>query len=77
MVVLVVENDSSTGLSRIRAEGISAELWTATKNLSTQPIRDTFGVIETPDTGNIMSFASPKPTPDSNASPASKGTPNR
>ena len=37
MVVLVVETDSSTGLSRIRAGGISAELWTATKNLSTQP----------------------------------------
>jgi len=75
MVVLVVENDSSTGLSRIRVGGISADLWTATKNLSTQPIRNTFGAIETPDTANIMSFTSPKPTPDSNASPASKGTP--
>lgn len=73
MVVLVVENDSSTGLSRIRVGGISADLWTATKNLSTQPIRNTFGAIETPDTA--ISFTSPKPTPDSNASAASKGTP--
>jgi hypothetical protein len=75
MVVLVIENDSSTGLSRIRAGGINADLWTATKNLSTQPIRNTFGVIETPDTANIMTFTSPKPTPDSNPSPASKGSP--
>jgi hypothetical protein len=75
MVVLVVENDSSTGLSRIRAGGISADLWTATKNLSAQPIRNTFGVIETPDTANIMSAPSPKLTPDSNPSPAGKGTP--
>ena len=61
MVVLVVDNDSSTGLSRICAGRNKRRTWTATKNLSTQPI-------ETPGTANIMSFASPKPTPDSNAS---------
>jgi hypothetical protein len=70
MVVLVVETDSSSGLSRIRAGGIAADLWTATKNLSTQPVRDTLGVIETPDNASIISFTSPRPTPGSNASPA-------
>jgi hypothetical protein len=69
MVVLVVESDSSTGLSRIRAGGITADLWTATKNLSTKPIRDTLGVIETPDKASIISFTSPRPTPGASPNP--------
>jgi hypothetical protein len=75
MVVLVVESDTATGLSRIRAGGITADLWTATKNLSTQPIRNTLGVIETPDNAAIISFTSPRPTPGANANSANAGSP--
>jgi hypothetical protein len=70
MVVLVVESDSTTGLSRIRAGGITADLWTATKNLSTQPVRNTLGIIETPDNAAIISFDSPRPTPSANPNSA-------
>jgi hypothetical protein len=71
MVVLVLETDASSGLSRIRAGGITADLWTATKYLSSRPIRNTLGVIETPDTVSIVSSSSPQPsaTPSPLASP--------
>jgi len=49
-VVQVVEEDTVSGLSKIRAPGIVRELWTLTKFFSRRPIRDTYGVIETPET---------------------------
>jgi hypothetical protein len=73
MVVLVLEEDSAAGLSRIRAGGITSDLWTATKNLSTQPVRDTLGIIETPDNAAVVSFTSP--TPGANPSPAASMSP--
>jgi hypothetical protein len=75
MVVLVVENDAASGLSRIRAGGITADLWTATRYLSSRPVRDTYGEIETPETSGIIPFESPRPSPGSNASPASAESP--
>jgi hypothetical protein len=75
MVVLVLEQDSATGLSRIRAGGITSDLWTATKNLSTQPVRDTLGIIETPDSAAIVAFTSPSPTPGTNPNPAASMSP--
>jgi hypothetical protein len=75
MVVLVLEEDSAAGLSRIRAGGITSDLWTATKNLSTQPVRDTLGIIETPDNAAVVSFTSPRPTPGANPSPAASMSP--
>jgi hypothetical protein len=75
MVVLVLEEDTSAGLSRIRAGGITSDLWTATKNLSTKPVRDTLGIIETPDNAAVVAFTSPRPTPGGNMSPAASVNP--
>jgi hypothetical protein len=75
MVVLVLEEDTSAGLSRIRAGGITSDLWTATKNLSTKPVRDTLGIIETPDNAAVVAFTSPRPTPGGNTSPAASVNP--
>jgi hypothetical protein len=75
MVVLVVENDTASGLSRIRAGGIAADLWTSTKYLSTHPIKNPYGTIETPENSGIISFSSPGPTPTSSANPAAFGSP--
>jgi hypothetical protein len=75
MVVLVLETDSASGLSRIRAGGITTDLWTATRYLSTRPIRNTLGIIETPDAVSIVS-SSPTPAPDVSASPAASPSPN-
>ena len=48
-VVQVVQEDTASGMSKIRAAGIVRELWTFAKFLSRRPIRDTYGVIETPE----------------------------
>ena len=61
-VVLLVQTDAGAGLSQIRMGGISSDLWTATKNLSTRPVKDSVGKIETPDTaGIILPITAPTP----------------
>jgi hypothetical protein len=53
-IVLVISTDTADGLSEIRMGGITADLWTATKNLSTRPVKNAVGKIETPETAGIM-----------------------
>ena len=53
-VVLVVATDAADGLSQIRMGGISSDLWTPTKYLSTRPIKNSVGKIETPEMAGIM-----------------------
>jgi hypothetical protein len=53
-VVLVVGTDGANGLSQIRMGGISSDLWTPTKYLSTRPVKNSVGKIETPETAGIM-----------------------
>jgi hypothetical protein len=69
-VVLVVETDPASGLSKIRMGGVVEDLWTATKNLSRHPLADMLGIIETPDTEGILAIESPTPSPGSNAAPS-------
>jgi hypothetical protein len=64
MIVLVLESDPSSGLSRIRASGIVVDLWAPTRFLTSHPIKDTYGVTETPDsTGLGQVGISPSPSP--------------
>jgi hypothetical protein len=49
-VVQVVQEDTASGMSKIRAAGIVKDLWTFTKFLNRRPTKDTYGVIETPET---------------------------
>jgi hypothetical protein len=74
-LVLVVETDAASGLSKIRMGGIASDLWTPTKNLSTRPVRNTLGKIETPDTAGIRPILAATPTPASNAKPAAPVSP--
>jgi hypothetical protein len=69
MIVYVLENDSAAGLSRVRASGIVVELWTETKYLSAQPIKDSYGVTETPESSGLGPSGSPSasPSPGSDA----------
>ena len=69
-LVLVVETEADSGLSRIRMGGVTSDLWTLTKNLSTRPLRNTVGVIETPDMAGILPISSATPTPRTTAKPA-------
>ena len=75
MLVFVLETDAAAGLSRVRASGIVVDLWTETKYLSAQPLKDSYGVTETPDSsglGQLGHLGSPSPSPSPNGSP---GTP--
>src|SRR3984957_1148837 len=80
-IVQVTEDDPSSGLSKIRMAGITVDLWTLTRFLSKDAVKDTYGVIETPETSGLI----PTPTsaidadlmtgPDSNLVPGRSPTP--
>jgi hypothetical protein len=56
-IVQVTEDDPSTGLSQIRMAGITVDLWTLTRFLSKHAVKDTYGVIETPETSGLIPTA--------------------
>ena len=56
-LVKVVEEDPQLGLSEIQMAGITEDLWTLTKFLSKHPIKDTYGVVETPETSGLIPTA--------------------
>jgi hypothetical protein len=66
MLVFVLESDSASGLSRVRASGIVVDLWTETKYLSSEPLKDSYGVTETPDSSGLGHLGSPTPSPSPN-----------
>jgi hypothetical protein len=55
--------------------GITVDLWTLTKFLSKQAVKDTYGVIETPETSGLIPTAAsaidagPTPVPDFSPTP--------
>jgi len=71
MLVFILENDSAAGLSKVRASGIVVDLWTETKYLSASPVKDSYGVTETPDNSGLgpLGTPSPSPSPDASAVP--------
>jgi hypothetical protein len=69
-VVLVVATDAADGLSQIRMGGISSDLWTPTKYLSTHPVKNSVGKIETPGMAGILPVTSPTPARAPNTSSA-------
>ena len=71
MLVFVLENDTAAGLSKVRASGIVVDLWTETKYLSAQPLKDSYGVTETPDSSGLGHLGSPTPSASPNSGDAS------
>jgi hypothetical protein len=61
-LVLVVEADAASGLSRIRMNGAASPLWTATKNLSKRPVQNARGVIESPESTGLRPISRPTPS---------------
>jgi hypothetical protein len=80
-IVQVTEEDPSSGLSKIRMAGITVDLWTLTRFLSKHAVKDTYGVIETPETSGLIPTAAsaidagPTPTPDFSPIPDISPTP--
>jgi hypothetical protein len=75
MLVFVLENDSATGLSRVRVSGIVVDLWTETKYLSASPLKDSYGVTETPDSSGLGQLGTPSPSPSPNGSAVPDASP--
>jgi len=81
MIVQVIEEDPSFGLSKIRMAGITVDLWTLTRFLSKEAVKDTYGVIETPETSGLIPTATsaidagPMPVPDFSPIPGVSPTP--
>ena len=54
MLVRVTHDDSANGMSEILLGGITRPLWTYNKFLADRPIRDIYGIVETPDTAGLI-----------------------
>lgn len=53
-LVRITQDDHVNGMSEILLGGITKPLWTYTKFLSTRPIRDIYGIVETLDTAGLI-----------------------
>ena len=53
-LVKVIKDDRTAGMVQIRAAEFTSDLWTYNKYLSKHPIKDTFAVIETPETSGLL-----------------------
>jgi hypothetical protein len=53
-LVKVMQEDRNSGMARIRMAGIKSDLWTYIKFLSSRPIKNTYAVIETPETSGLV-----------------------
>jgi hypothetical protein len=54
MLVRITQDDQVNEMSAILLGGIAKPLWTYTKFLSARPIRDIYGIVETPDTAGLI-----------------------
>ena len=53
-LVRVKRDDQANGMSEILLGGITRPLWTYTKFLTARPIRDIYGIVETPNTAGLV-----------------------
>jgi hypothetical protein len=53
-IVRLVQEDSASGMSQIRLAGITSDLWTCTRFLGDRPVKDPYGVIETPENSGLI-----------------------
>ena len=56
-IVQVVKEDPTHGISEIRLGSITRSLWTYSRFLSKRPVKDTYGVIETPENSGLIPAA--------------------
>ena len=53
-LVRVIRDDQADGMSEILLGGITKPLWIYNKFLTARPIRDIYGIVETPDTAGLI-----------------------
>jgi hypothetical protein len=59
-MVKMVKEDPASGTTEIQIAGITTYLWTLSRFLSTRPIPDVYGAVETPATSGLIPTAAPK-----------------
>ena len=69
IIVQVVQEDAASGMSQVHLPGGFKTFWTFKRFLSRSPIKDTFGVVETPTTSNLLlqGQTTPSATPKADA----------
>src|SRR6266404_4219155 len=71
VIIQVVQEDAASGTSQVHLPGGFRTFWTLTRFLSRSPIRDTWGVVETPTTSSMMlqgqTESAPSPTQKADA----------
>src|SRR5258706_16054910 len=71
VIIQVVQEDAASGTSQAHLPGGFRTFWTLTRFLSRSPVRDTWGVVETPTTSSMMlqgqTESTPSPTPKADA----------
>lgn len=58
-LVRITQDDQVNGMSEILLRGITKPLWTYTTFLSSRPIQDIYGIVETPDTAGLIDPGEP------------------
>jgi hypothetical protein len=53
-IVQLIKEDPTNGMSQMQLGGFTTFLWTYTRFLSKHPIRDVYGVIETPENSGLV-----------------------
>ena len=56
-IVQLIKEDPARGISEIRLGSITRSLWTYSRFLSKLPVKDTYGVIETPESSGLIPAA--------------------
>ena len=56
-IVQVIKEDPARGISEVRFGSITRSLWTYNRFLSKSPVKDTYGVIETPESSGLIPAA--------------------
>jgi hypothetical protein len=53
-IAQLIKEDPAKGTAEIRLGGVTRSVWTYTRFLSKHPVRDTYGVIETPENAGLI-----------------------
>jgi hypothetical protein len=69
-IVQVIKEDPARGLTEMHLAGVTRYLWTYTRFLSKRPIRDAYGVIETPSNSGLNPTADTAPALPSDSTKA-------
>lgn len=56
-IVQLIKEDPVRGIAEIRLGSITRSLWTYSRFLSKRPVKDTYGVIETPESSGLIPAA--------------------